>query len=55
MNLMNLQYTYVEFEFEFIYNPQIQLQVDTIGYGTSQVQIHNICTIIVLLEKSIKL
>jgi hypothetical protein len=36
---------------EFIYVPLIQLQVDTIGYRTSRVQIHNVCTIIVLLEK----
>jgi hypothetical protein len=43
------------FQLEFIYDPQIQPQVDTIGYGTSQAQINNICTIIVLHEKPIKL
>jgi hypothetical protein len=35
-------------KFQFIYDPYIQLQVDTIGYGSSQ---HNNS----LLEKQIKL
>jgi hypothetical protein len=35
--------------------PEIQVQVDTTGYGTSQVKIYNISTIIVLLEKLVGL
>jgi hypothetical protein len=39
-------------EFNSVYSiPSIQVQVDTMGYGTSQVQINYICTVIVLLEK----
>jgi hypothetical protein len=40
-------------EFEFIYALQIQVEDDTIGYGTSQVQTRN--TTVMLLEKFIRL
>jgi hypothetical protein len=38
----------------FFYVPQIQVLVDNTGYSTIQVQIRNICTIVVLLEKLIR-
>jgi hypothetical protein len=38
---------------DFIHIPYIQLQADTIGYGTSQ--IHNICIVLVLPENIIRM
>jgi hypothetical protein len=51
----NLQLLVTEIYLEFYLD--LNLMVDTIGYGTSQVQIriHNFCTITVLLDKLIRL